>query len=100
MVEAHDQKYQEIYQRECEEASTRLVGAPRFEQKDPANLESPVTEAANENKMIDQLDNLSQKKNQDIQKSSQKSMQKIKSYNNNDINDVVDQFASSDHDDK
>lgn len=50
--------------------------------------------------MIDQLDNLSQKKNQDIQKSSQKSMQKIKSYNNNDINDVVDQFTSGDYDDK
>ena len=39
-------------------------------------------------------------KDQEIQKSTEKSMCRMKSYNNNDINDVVDQFANEDSDDK
>ena len=63
------------------------------EDRDDHNLESPLVDKAEDNKMIDQLDQLSQMKDQDIQRSSQKSkrsIQKMKYYNNNDINDVVD----------
>jgi len=54
-----------------------------------------------DNKTIDQLDQLSQKmRHQDFHQSSQKSIGRFKSYNNDDINDVVDQISDQKDEEK